>query len=200
MAGDEAAYETLVAAVDGCVRCSEMAYSHVLGQTNGPLDARLLIVGEAPGRLGAARTGVPFQGDQSGERLERLLAVTELVRGDVFITNALLCNPLDRGSRNRRPRASELATCAGFLERTLEIVRAPVVVALGGVALSALDRIERHGVDRISEAAGRALSWQQRTLVPLVHPSPRTQGRRSWDQQVADWRTVGRLVVESAAR
>jgi len=173
-----------------------MAYSHVLGPTNGTLDAPLLIVGEAPGRLGAARTGVPFQGDRSGQRLERLLEEAGITRDDVFITNALLCNPLDGGSRNRRPRASELTACAGFLERTLELVRAPVVVALGGVALASFDRVERHGVLRISEAAGQPVPWYGRTLVPLVHPSPRTQGRRSWDRQLADWRAVGRLVAE----
>jgi uracil-DNA glycosylase len=174
-----------------------MAYSHVLGSTNGPLDARVLIVGEAPGRLGAARTGVPFRGDQSGQRLERLLEAARLTREEVFVTNALLCNPLDGGAHNRRPRASELAACAGYLERTLDLVRAPVVVALGGVALVSLDRVASHGVVRISEAAGRPVSWHGRTLVPLVHPSPRTQGRRSWERQLEDWRVVGQLVKET---
>ena len=70
-AGD--AFSTLLDEVAGCGVCDQMAYSHILGASNGPLDARLLIVGEAPGRLGAARTGVPFQGDRSGERLEGLL-------------------------------------------------------------------------------------------------------------------------------
>ena len=157
-------------------------------------------MGEAPGRLGAGRTGVPFLGDRSGERLEALLGEAGLGRGEVFITNAVLCNPLteptpaDGERRNRRPRVSEVRECQPYLEGTLAAVGAPVVAALGGVALGALRRIEPHGVTRLVEEAGRPREWGGRTLVPLVHPSPRTQGRRSWAEQVGDWRALGELV------
>lgn len=187
-------YASLVAAVRGCHRCDQVGYTHLLGATNGPLDAPLLIVGEAPGRRGAARTGVPFHGDRSGERFEQLLALAGLDRHEVFVTNALLCHPADATGRNRRPRRGELAACARFLEATLDLVAAPVVAAVGGVALEALGRIEPHGNARIGEVAGRPHAWAGRTLVPLMHPSPRTQGRRSWAQQRRDWRRLGRLV------
>jgi DNA polymerase len=196
-AGD--AFSMLLDEVAGCRVCDQMAYSHVLGASIGPLRARLLIVGEAPGRLGAARTGVPFQGDRSGERLDALLQAASLDRSEVFITNAVLCNPLageGTEARNRRPRTSELLACRSFLERTLDAVEAPVVAALGGAALSALNRIEAHGVTRVSEEAGRPRRWAGRTLVPLVHPSPRTQGRRSWTQQLTDWKCLGRIVAK----
>jgi uracil-DNA glycosylase family 4 len=175
-----------------------MEYSHVLGAANGALEAGVLIVGEAPGRLGAARTRVPFSGDRSGKRLELLLGEAGLMRADVFITNAVLCNPLttlESGEqRNRRPRVSELRECQLHLEQTLEFVEAPIVVALGGVALDALGRVEAHGVDRVVQEAGVARPWAGRTLMPLVHPSPRTQWQRSWEEQCEDWRGVGSLV------
>lgn len=196
-------FASLVDDVASCHACRGMAYAHVLGATNGPLEARLLIVGEAPGRLGAARTGVPFRGDRSGERLDALLAAAELDRSEVFITNAVLCNPLTGAgddARNRRPRASELARCSPYLERTIAVVRAPVVAALGGAALDALARIEPHEVTRVSEVAGQPRWWAGRTLVPLVHPSPRTQGRRSWVQQLDDWKRLGELVAEHTPR
>ena len=178
-----------------------MAYAHVLGPANGPLDAALLIVGEAPGRLGAARTGVPFRGDRSGDRLDALLAEAALDRSEVFITNAVLCNPLAERvpgePRNRPPRPRELAACSGHLDATLRLVAAPVVAALGGAALRALALIEPHDVDRLTLEAGRPRPWAGRTLVPLVHPSPRTQGRRSWDEQRRDWRELGSLVRRS---
>ncbi|MDA0351202.1 MAG: uracil-DNA glycosylase [Chloroflexi bacterium] len=180
-----------------------MAYSHVLGPANGPLQARLLIVGEAPGRLGAARTGVPFEGDRSGARLGVLLAAAGLTRAEVFITNAVLCNPLAGeadAARNRRPRTSELAECGPFLAATLDLVAAPVVAALGGIALAALARAAPHGVTRVSEEAGEPRPWAGRTLVPLVHPSPRTQGRRSWDRQIEDWKRLGRIVSDQQPR
>lgn len=174
-----------------------MAYSHVLGEANGPLDAPLLVAGEAPGRDGAARTGVPFHGDRSGDRFEALLAAAGLDRSRVFVTNAVLCNPLGARGANRRPLTSEVARCAGHLAATLEVVRSPIVVALGRVALDALGRIEAHGVSSVVAEAGRARAWGGRTLVPLVHPSPRTQGARTWERQVEDWRAVGRLVREA---
>lgn len=198
-----ASFAALAAEVARCRGCDGMAYSHVLGPSNGPIEARLIVVGEAPGRLGAARTGVPFQGDRSGERLDALFEAAALNRSEVFITNAVLCNPLDDtagGPRNRRPRASEVARCGTFLDRTLATVDAPVVVALGGVALSALDRIEAHGLTHVSAVAGQPRPWAGRILVPLVHPSPRTQGRRGWAQQLEDWEQLGRLVAETPPR
>jgi uracil-DNA glycosylase family 4 len=192
------AYASLVTAVGGCRACADVSYTHLLGDTNGPLDARLLVVGEAPGRDGAVRTGVPFHGDRSGDRFEELLAVAGLARREVFVTNAILCHPGDGDGRNRRPRATELAACASYLEATLDLVAAPIVVALGGVALEALGRIEPHGIDRVSEAAGQPRPWGGRTLMPLVHPSARTQGRRSWAQQLEDWRRLGRLARDTA--
>ncbi len=187
-------YAALVAEVSACHRCQAVGYTHLLGTTNGPLSATLLIVGEAPGVEGAVRTGVPFHGDRSGARFEELLTLAGLRREDVFVTNAMLCHPAAANGRNRRPRASELATCSRYLAATLDLVRSPMVVALGGVALAALGRIEDHGIVRITEAAGQPRSWAGRTLVPLVHPSARTQGRRSWAQQRRDWRGLGRLV------
>jgi uracil-DNA glycosylase family 4 len=171
-----------------------VGYTHLLGATNGPLSATLLIVGEAPGVEGAVRTGVPFNGDRSGSRFEELLALAGLRRQDIFVTNAMLCHPAAASGRNRRPRASELFTCSRYLEATLDLVRSPIVVALGGVALAALGRLEDHGIVRITEVAGQPRSWAGRTLVPLVHPSARTLGRRSWAQQRRDWRGLGRLV------
>jgi len=60
---DPISFEALVRKVARCRRCEEMTYSHVLGAANGELEACVLIVGEAPEWLGAARTGAPFSGD-----------------------------------------------------------------------------------------------------------------------------------------
>ena len=193
-------FQLLSSRVASCQVCQEMSYSHVLGSRNGPLDAPLMIVGEAPGRFGAARTGVPFSGDRSGERFDRLLAATGMTRDQVFITNSLLCNPLaasGAGPRNRRPRVAELRSCHAFLAETLALVRAEVVAALGGVALKALALVEPHAIGGVLAAAGRPRPWAGRTLMPLVHPSPRTAAQRPWNRQLEDWRTLGELVRSS---
>ena len=186
------AFERLAGAAHLCFACAEMDHVHVLGAANGPLTARAIFIGEAPGRLGAARTGVPFTSDQSGLRFQRLLAEAGLRRDEVFLTNALLCNPL-RDGRNRPPRRRELAACARWLDAQLRLVEAPLIVTLGTAALEALRIIERHPY-ALSRDAGRVLPWRGRTLVPLYHPSPRTAARRPFERQLEDFRRLGALL------
>lgn len=204
MTVDAAAFEALAATVGACVRCREMDHCHTLSwsngsPSNGSLAAAVLFLGEAPGRLGAARSGVPFEGDRSGDRFASLLAEAGLEREQVFVTNAVLCSPLSPAGANRRPRVSEVASCLPHLRATLALVEAPVVAALGGVALDSLARIERHEVRSVVREAGRPRPWRGRTLVPLVHPSGRALGRRSEAQQRRDWRGLGTLVRALAA-
>ena len=180
-----AGFRRLVNDVRSCFACAYMNHVHVLAGSNGPLDARVMFIGEAPGRLGAARSGVPFTSDQSGLRFQRLLAEAGLHREEVFLTNALLCNPLRNGA-NRPPRRRELAACARWLDTQIRLVDPPLVVTLGTAALEALRIIERHPF-ALSRDAGRALRWRGRTLVPLYHPSPRTAGRRPFSQQLEDF-------------
>ena len=170
-----------------------MHHVHVLGPANGPLDAEVLFVAEAPGRLGAARTGVPMTSDVTGRRFEAFLAAAGLARERVFVTNAVLCNPLSAAGNNRRPSAREVIACSSFLAAQLRLVRAPVVVALGNVALDALRRIAPHDAV-LARDAGRALPWADRTLVPLYHPSIQSTLTRTHEQQLADWRRLGDLV------
>src|SRR5688500_851632 len=94
----------------------------VLGPANGPLDARVLFVAEAPGRLGGDRTGVPLTSDQTGRNFARLLEHAGLRRDEVFVTNAALCNPRSLGGLNRPPSRIELASCREHLRRTLDLV------------------------------------------------------------------------------
>jgi len=165
----------------------------VLGDANGPLDAAVLFVAEAPGRLGAARTGVPLTSDVAGRRFQAFLDAAGLRRERVFVTNAVLCNPVSPRGLNRRPGAREVAACSGFLGEQLRLVRAPVVVALGAVALDALRRIEPHDAVLARDAA-RPRPWAGRTLVPLYHPGIQSTLTRPHAQQLADWRAMGAVV------
>ena len=184
----------LVEQVRSCEACSGMRFSHVLGAANGPARARVMFIGEAPGRLGAGRSGVPFLGDESGRRFEAFLSLIGLSRSEVFVTNAILCNPVDEGGRNRRPRASEVQRCLPFLRAQLLIVEPQVVVALGQVALDALDRIEAHGLS-LREACGQACDWFGRVLVPLYHTGRRATVHRADALQREDWLRLGALVA-----
>jgi uracil-DNA glycosylase family 4 len=147
----------------------------VLGEGNGPLRAVAVLVGTAPGRYGAERTGIPFSGDRSGAALDVLLGRVGLERGDVFITNAVLCNPQDERGRNAEPTAAELRRCDKHLAATLALVEAPLVVALGRTAFAAVraTQAQAHPL-RWEDALGTAMPWHNgRLLAATYHPGPR---------------------------
>jgi uracil-DNA glycosylase family 4 len=187
--------DALIAAVQGCTACDRVLHSHVLGAGNGSPAAHVMFVGEAPGRLGAGRTGVPFYGDESGRRFEALLDAAGLTRSEVFVTNAILCNPLDAKSNNRRPLSSEVRRCLPFLRAQVEGVDPDVVVALGDVALTALGLIEAHRVS-LRSGCGLELPWFGRTLVPLYHPGRQSTLHRPDVDQRADWARLGEYLRE----
>jgi uracil-DNA glycosylase family 4 len=109
----------------------------------GPIDARLLIVGLAPGLRGANRTGRPFTGDYAGDLLYETLTEYGFARGrygatvddglvldDGLLTNAVRCVPPEN-----KPTGPEIVTCRQFLVRTIATMpRLAAIVALGRIA------------------------------------------------------------------
>ncbi|MDP8922257.1 MAG: uracil-DNA glycosylase [Chloroflexota bacterium] len=187
----------LVARARACERCPRMAgRTRVLGPGNGPLDARILFVAEAPGRLGGDRTGVPLSADQTGRNFDQFLAAAGLERGAVFVTNAVLCNPRGERGLNDRPRAAELRNCSAHLADAIAIADPPWVVALGRVALDALGLIAPHDA-QLARDVGTAIPWAGRRLVPLYHPGPRSVARRGRACHVEDYRRLAALVSSS---
>ena len=188
------AFAALCGEAQGCRRCPTMdGRRRVLSAANGRPGATVHFIGEAPGRHGGERTGVPFSGDQTGRNFTALLAQAGIDRDDIFITNAVLCNPQDNLGRNRPPRREELEACRTWLARQLATVAAPIVVPLGVVALAALDAVHPHGL-RLREAVGRDHAWAGRVLMPLYHPGPRAQLHRSFATQCLDFRALGELI------
>jgi len=162
----------------------------VLSEANGLLNARVMFIGEAPGRKGADRTRIPFSGDQSGRNFERLLASTGLKRSDIFITSAALCNPRLPSGANRRPAAFELRNCSDYLRRTIELIDPRVIVTLGGVALEALKLVTGHEFSLKSDAA-KVRRWNERLLIPLYHPSPQVLiTSRDEKTQLRDYKVI----------
>ena len=168
-------FATLVADVQRCRACPRMeGRRRVLGAANGPLRAVAVLVGTAPGRHGAERTGIPFSGDRSGMALDALLQSVELTRGDVFITNAVLCNPQDGRGRNAEPTATELHNCRAHLAQTLHVVDAPLVVALGRTAFAALLAVHPCDTGWERLLGRQAVPWLEgRHLAATYHPGPR---------------------------
>jgi uracil-DNA glycosylase family 4 len=164
-----------------CTLCPALvANRRCIVQGYGDARARLLLVGEAPGSLGADRTGVPFTGDRSGRRVQALLiglglseesdpAVAQPRLRDVYLTNVVRCNP----PGNRNPTPAEVANCAPFLAAELAAIRPQIVGTLG---IFAARWAFRALLDRELPAGIRALHGQvwpagEATLLTLVHPA-----------------------------
>lgn len=163
--GDAAAMDwpALRTAVQGCRACAlcEGRRNAVLG--SGAASPRWLIVGEAPGEQEDAR-GLPFVGP-SGDLLDAMLAALALQRdaGQVYITNTVKCRP----PGNRNPQPDELAACAPFLQRQIELLKPRVILALGRVAAHAL----LGGAEPLGRLRGRVHVHRGLRVVVSYHPA-----------------------------
>ena len=167
--------------------------ARVLGAGCGSLSAKVMFIGEAPGRLGADASELPFHGDKSGHNFESLLEQVGLSRYDAFVTNAVLCNPKDENGNNATPSHSEVANCAPFLKEQLELVGAQVVVTLGAVALRATALVTAHTLT-LKDSVRKAHPWAGRQLIPAYHPGQRAMVHRSFANQLADYQFIAEAV------
>ncbi|WP_018873269.1 uracil-DNA glycosylase [Thioalkalivibrio sp. ALJ16] len=154
----------------------------------GPLTARLLIVGLAPGMHGANATGRPFTGDYAGVLLYETLHAhgfasapestsaddgLELI--DCRITNAVKCLP-----PQNKPTTEEIRTCNGFLAAEITAMQPQVILALGKIAHDAILRAKGLPLSSLRFAHGAEHTLDAETrLVDSYHCSRyNTQTRR----------------------
>lgn len=135
----------------------------------GPLDAPLLLVGEAPGKV-EDETGHPFVGRSGQLLLDLLRAETGLGRDDVFITNTVRCRP----PGNRTPSNIERSACSLWLDAELEVLNDPVVVAVGATATRAM----LGHATVLREVHGRVQTSRRTSsaVIPAYHPAAALRG------------------------
>jgi DNA polymerase len=152
---------------------------------DGNPEARIMIVGEAPGAQ-EDRQGKPFVGP-AGQLLDRMLAAIGLDRGQVYITNLLYWRP----PGNRNPTPGEIASCLPFLERQIEILQPKLLLLVGGMsAKTLLNRSEG-----ILKLRGRWADYHHPRLphpipaLPTLHPAyllrQPAQKREAWRDLLA---------------
>jgi len=147
---------------DGCAlkhRATQLVFA------DGNPEAEIMLVGEGPGEQ-EDRQGKPFVG-RAGQLLDRMLAAIGLDRTKVYIANMVPWRP----PGNRNPTPDELAQCAPFLHRQVELVAPKLVVTLGNVPTQALFATSQ-GITRM-RGQWRSLdigSWNGRVL-PTLHPA-----------------------------
>jgi DNA polymerase len=177
-----------------CRRCGlcDGRRNPVIGEGN--LDAKVVFVGEAPGRR-EDETGRPFVGS-AGQLLERLLGSIGLHREDVYIANIVKCRP----PNNRPPTPREIEACSPHLERQLEIIRPKIIAPMGNTAIGYMT--SRLGLKpvRISAMHGRAIEaeapWGRVVLFPLYHPAAALYTKELEKIMERDFAALGRLLDE----
>src|SRR6185436_7583116 len=141
----------------------------VIGE--GSHHARLMFIGEAPGRNEAA-TGRPFVG-AAGKILNELLEAASIKRDDVYITNIVK----DRPPFNRDPLPEEIIAYGPFLDRQVRIIQPAIIATLGRYAMGYV--MEKFGLadqlEPISKMHGRVFDSQTDygsiKIIPLYHPA-----------------------------
>ncbi|HLQ49245.1 MAG TPA: uracil-DNA glycosylase [Candidatus Dormibacteraeota bacterium] len=190
-----AALEEVASDVRSCTRCRlhETRTRAVPGEGNP--DTEVVFVGEGPGQ-NEDRQGRPFVG-RAGDLLVKFLATLRWRRDEVFITNIVKCRPPD----NRDPEPDEIAACAPYLQRQLEILDPALIVTLGRHSLGRFmpgSRISQaHGTVRPVDASTGASSA---LVFAMYHPAAalRTPDieRTSYD----DVASIPAALLESRAR
>jgi len=183
-AGDGETLAQIRADLGDCQRCRLGATRRTLVFGVGNPQARLVLVGEAPGREEDER-GEPFVGE-AGRLLDRILAAMGLERGDVYICNVLKCRP----PNNRDPEADEVACCEPFLARQLAAIHPQVIVALGRFAIQSLLQTKVP----ISKLRGTWQHYRGFPLMPTYHPAYLLRNPVSKREVWADMKQVMQLL------
>jgi uracil-DNA glycosylase family 4 len=190
-----AALEAIAAEVRACTRCrlAEGRTKAVPGEGNP--DTEVLFVGEGPGQTEDAQ-GRPFVG-RAGELLVKLLASIGWRRQEVFITNIVKCRP----PGNRDPEPDEIAACAPYLQRQLEVLDPAVVVTLGRFSMAHFRPGERitqiHGTHAPAPAATGA---SDALAYALFHPAAALRSSDVERQSYDDIAGLPRVLTEARAR
>jgi uracil-DNA glycosylase len=156
--------QTAVASCQACGLCAGRTQT-VFGV--GDQQAEWLVVGEAPGE-NEDRQGEPFVG-QAGKLLDNMLqamrpAGQPLARGkNVYIANVLKCRP----PHNRNPEPAEVAQCAPYLQRQVQLLQPKIILAMGRFAVQALLNTN----EPIGKLRGRVHQYQGVPVIVTYHPA-----------------------------
>jgi len=150
----------LYAQIVGCKRCALAQGRSNAVPGEGPENAQIVFIGEAPG-FHENRLGRPFVG-AAGQFLEELLASIQMRRDDVYICNVIKCRP----PNNRDPLPNEIEACAAYLDRQIELIKPRLIVTLGRYSMAKfMPKASISKVHGVSSKIGEFV------VLPLFHPA-----------------------------
>ncbi len=193
--GRRAALAEIAAEVRACTRCrlAETRTRAVPGE--GHPDTEVVFVGEGPGQT-EDQQGRPFVG-RAGELLVKLIGTLGWRRQEVFITNIVKCRP----PGNRDPEPDEIAACAPYLQRQLQVLDPAVVVTLGRFSMGHFRPGERitqiHGTHAPAPAETGA---RDALAYALFHPAAALRSTEVERQSYGDIAGLPRVLTVARER
>lgn len=175
------------AAVEGCRKCPLADGRTQIVFGDGNPQARVLIVGEAPGKNEDLQ-GIPFVG-AAGKYLNELLAIAGLRREDVFIANVLKCRP----PGNRDPRPEEIELCTPYLREQTRTIDPEFIVTLGNFSTKFILKTEV-GITRLHGKLQKAGKFK---VFPIFHPAAALYDGSKRVALENDFATLGELLHAS---
>jgi len=177
--------DSLYEEIKHCTKCRlhQSRTNPVPGE--GPENARIMFIGEAPG-FHEDRQGRPFVG-AAGQFLDELLASIGLKREEVYICNVIKCRP----PGNRDPLKDEIEACAPYLDRQLEIIKPKLVVTLGRYSLAKfLPKAS------ISKVRGQPIKVGNIICYPVLHPAAALH-QPKWREAIEeDFKRIPKILEE----
>lgn len=174
--------------VKNCKKCSLYKTRNKPVTGAGSVDAKILFIGEAPGRNEDLQ-GYPFVG-RAGSILDELLESIKLTRDDVFIANILKCRP----PNNRNPMQSEIQSCTGYLNRQIDLIKPIIIAPLGNFACSFIFEKFNLEYDKISKVRGKVFDVNtldgKIRIIPLYHPAVATYNPNTKTTLLDDFKSI----------
>lgn len=177
------AFERLNEDINTCTRCDLHRNATRAVPGEGPIDAKVMLVGEGPG-FNEDKQGRPFVG-AAGKFLEELLGIAGLQRSEVFITNVVKHRP----PNNRDPLPDELGACRPYLDKQIELINPRLIVTLGRYSLGTF-----FPGSMISKVHGQIREKDGRYYFPMYHPAAALHQDRLRQTLIDDMRKLAEFM------
>ncbi|ADM27079.1 phage SPO1 DNA polymerase-related protein [Ignisphaera aggregans DSM 17230] len=162
-------WQELENAIRNCTRCQLYRNRKNAVPGEGPKDAFVMFIGEAPGAT-EDEMGRPFVG-AAGKLLTMIMENLGISRDSVYITNVVKCRP----PNNREPSDEEIEKCGIYLETQIRLIKPKIIVTLGNIAGKTIFFMGKERWEGIMKMRGRVYNMKIFDLtvyvIPTIHPA-----------------------------
>lgn len=184
-------FDEIFEKVKDCQKCELCKTRQNIVIFDGIETAPVLIIGEAPGRE-EDEQGRPFVG-KSGKLLDRLMQEANFSRtSNVYIANIVKCRPPD----NRAPKKSEIASCRGYLDLQIDLLKPKLIVCVGRIAAQTLISPQL----KVMQEHGKVFSYRGIPIAATLHPAAILRNPKNITIAQQDWKSFEILHSEATAQ